>query len=106
MQLLYFSLDYMYKCANNIKVQFEWDSKKAISNLKKHGVDFADAVAVFEDERAITIPDDYPDEERFITIGMDSFGRILVVVFAWRETRIRIISARKATTKEIRQYKG
>jgi hypothetical protein len=96
----------MHKCAYNIEVEIEWDSKKAISNLKKHGVDFTDAVAVLEDERAITISDDHPDEERFISIGMDSFSRILVVVFTWREPRIRIISARKATTKEIRQYKG
>ena len=105
-QVLYFLLDYMHICAYNIKMEFEWDSKKAISNLKKHGVDFADAVAVLEDEKAITIPDDYPDEERFITIGMDSFGRILVVIYAWRKIRIRIISARKATTKEIKQYRG
>lgn len=96
----------MHKCAYNVKMEFEWDSKKAISNLKKHGVDFADAVTVLEDERAITIPGDYPDEERLITLGMDSFGRILEVVYAWRKTRIRIISARKATTKEISQYKG
>ena len=87
-------------------MEFEWDSNKAISNFKKHGVDFADAVIVLEDERAITIPDDYSDEERFITVGMDSFGRILVVVYTWRENRIRIISARKATTKEIKQYKN
>ncbi len=87
-------------------MEFEWDSKKAISNLKKHGVDFADAVAVLEDERAITIPDDYNDEERFITIGMDSFGHILMVVYVWRKIQIRIISARKATTKEIKQYRG
>jgi len=87
-------------------MEFEWDSKKAISNLKKHGVDFADAITVLEDERTITIPDDCPDEERFITVGMDSFGRILVVVYTWRENRIRVISARKATAKEIRQYKG
>lgn len=87
-------------------MEFEWDSNKAISNFKKHGVDFADAVIVLEDERAITIPDDYPDEERFISVGMDSFGRILVVVYTWRESRIRVISARKATATEIRQYKG
>ena len=87
-------------------MQYEWDSKKAISNLKKHGIDFADAVIVLEDERAITIPGDYPDEERFITVGIDSFGRILVVIHTWRENRIRIISARKATAKEIKQYKG
>lgn len=96
----------MHICAYNIIVEFEWDSQKAISNLKKHGVDFAEAVAVLEDEMAITIPDDHPDEERFITIGIDSRGRILVVVYTWCETRIRIISARKATAKEIRQYKG
>jgi len=87
-------------------MEIEWDSKKAISNLKKHGVNFADAVTVLEDERAITISEDYPDEQRLITIGMDSFNRILVVVYTWRETRIRIISARKATTNEIKQYKG
>ena len=58
-------------------MEIEWDIKKALSNLKKHGVDFADAVTVLEDERAITISEDYPDEERFITIGMDSFSRIL-----------------------------
>jgi len=87
-------------------MEIKWDSKKAISNLKKHGIDFADAVTVLEDERAITISEDYPDEERFITIGMDSLGRILVIVYTWRGTRIRMISARKATAKETRQYKG
>ncbi len=96
----------MHRCTYNIEMEIEWNSKKAISNLKKHGVNFADTVAVLEDERAITIIEDYPDEERFITIGMDSFSRILVVVYTWRENRIRIISARKATTNEIKQYKG
>jgi hypothetical protein len=87
-------------------MEIEWDSKKAIFNLKKHGVDFADAVTVLEDERAINISEDYPDEERFIAIGIDSFNRILVVVYTWRGTRICIISARKVTAKEIKQYKG
>jgi uncharacterized DUF497 family protein len=87
-------------------MKIEWDGKKAISNLKKHGIDFADAVSVFEDERAITINDEYLNEERFVTIGMDSYSRILVVVYTERESRIRIISARKATSKEINQYKG
>lgn len=96
----------MHKCTYNYKVEFEWDSKKAISNIKKHGIDFADAVAVFEDEMAITIPDDYPDEERFVSTGMDYLGRVIVVVYTCRENRIRIISARKATSKEIKQYKG
>ena len=96
----------MYKCTYTIKVEIEWDGRKAISNLKKHRVDFTDAVTVLEDERAITITEDYSDEERFITIGMDSLNRILVVVYTWLEMRIRIISARKATAKEIKQYKG
>ena len=87
-------------------MEIEWDSKKAISNLRKHGVNFADAVAVLEDERAITISEDYPDEKRFITIGMDPFSRILAVAYTLRATRIRIISARKATAKEIKQYRG
>jgi uncharacterized DUF497 family protein len=87
-------------------MEIEWDSKKTISNLRKHGVHFADSVAVLEDERAITISEDYPDEERFITIGMDSFRRILVVVYTRRENRFRIISARKATSNEKKQYKG
>ncbi len=99
-------LDYMYNCTYNLNVKFEWDSRKAISNLKEHGVDFADAVTVLEDEMAITIPDEHPDEERFITVGMDSLGRILCVIHTWCETGIRIISARKATAREIRQYMG
>ena len=96
----------MYNCTYNRKVEIEWDTKKASSNLRKHGVDFADAVAVLEDESALTIAEDYPDEERLITIGKDWFERILVVVYTRREYRIRIISARKATRYEINQYKG
>jgi hypothetical protein len=87
-------------------VEFEWDIKKALSNLPKHGINFADAGSVLEDERAVTISEGHPVEERFVTIGMDVFGRILVVVYTWRRNRIRIISARKATAKEINQYKG
>ena len=102
----FFELDSMYICAYNLNVEFEWVNKKAVSNLKKHRVDFADAVTVLEDEKAITIPDDYSGEERFITVGMYAIGRILVVVYTWRKLTIRIISARKATAKEIRQYKG
>ena len=50
----------------------EWDSRKAAANLKKHGVDFADAATVLHDEQAITVRDDEPDEERYVTIGMDA----------------------------------
>lgn len=62
-------------------MDYEWDKNKAASNRRKHGIDFADAVSVFADDAAITIVDDHPDEERFVIIGMDVFGRILVVVY-------------------------
>jgi uncharacterized protein len=87
-------------------MNFEWDPAKAASNRKKHGVDFADAVGVFEDELAITIEDqDAEGEHRFITIGVDFTLNILVVVYASRVADvIRIISARKATNKERQTY--
>jgi len=66
-------------------MSFEWDSKKAAANATKHGVQFADAVAVFDDGSAVTIPDDdSDDEERWVTIGRDAFDRLLVVVYTWR----------------------
>jgi len=87
-------------------MDYEWDPHKAKPNLRKHGIDFADATTVFSDEYALTIPDDDPDEERFITIGMDALGRILVVVYTWRGERIRVISAPKAESDECKQYEG
>ena len=87
--------------------EFEWDEQKAISNLQKHGVAFADAVSVVEgDSLALTIPDDFPGEDRFVTIGTDLLGRTLVVVYVLRESRLRIILARKATPRERRAYEG
>jgi uncharacterized protein len=85
-------------------VLYEWDSRKAASNRRKHGVRFADAVDVFNDDRAITIQDEYEEEDRFVTIGQDMFGRLLVVVYTWRDSRIRLISARQATARERRDY--
>ncbi len=85
-------------------MRYQWDRNKALTNLNKHGVDFADAVSVFSDELAITIFDDRFEEERFITIGMDVLIRILVVVYTLRDDEIRLISARKATRNERRQY--
>ena len=79
----------------------------AATNLQKHAISFADAVAVFSDEFALTIADDFADEERFIILGTDAFGRLIVVVYTWRgEQSIRIISARKATRHERKQYEG
>ena len=59
----------------------EWDIQKAETNRRKHGVDFADAVSVLEDPSALTLEDEREDEERFVTMGMDSLGRVLVVVY-------------------------
>ena len=86
-------------------VAFEWDNAKARANYRKHRVHLADAIAVFEDAAAITIPDDdFDEEERFVTIGRDAFARLLIVVYTWRETNIRLISARKATRRETKDY--
>lgn len=83
---------------------FEWDPNKNRLNRHKHDISFADTFAVFEDPNALTREDDEHGEERFVTMGMDVFGRILVVVYTWRDESIRIISARKATKSEVRQY--
>lgn len=85
-------------------MNYKWDPNKDKSNYKKHGVRFADAVGVFEDENAITIQDEHESEDRFITIGRDFLSRILVVVYTFRNIIIRIISARKATARERKVY--
>jgi len=85
-------------------VGLEWDQRKSAANLRKHGIGFADAATVLHDDYAITIPEQGPDEGRFVTTGMDALGRVLVVVYTWRENRVRIISARAATSRERRQY--
>ena len=96
----------MYGCAYNLPVDYQWDENKAKANLKKHRVDFGDAVTVFSDDAALTVEDDYPGEERYVTIGLDGLGRILVVIYTWRGESIRLISARKATRQERKQYEG
>jgi len=82
----------------------EWDPVKARGNLRKYGISFADAVTALEDASAISVRDEREDEERWITVGMDSLARILVVVYTWRDEQIRLISARPATRGESRQY--
>ena len=80
-------------------MEFEWDERKAASNLRKHGISFHEAGTVFDDPLAITYPD--PDhsieEDRSITIGMDQFNRLMVVAHTEREDVTRIINAREAT---------
>ncbi len=85
-------------------MDFEWDERKARTNLRRHRVDFADAATVFEDDRAVTVADEDSDEERYSTIGLDALGRGLVVIYTVRGKRIRIISARRATRRERAEY--
>ena len=85
-----------------------WDPEKLKTNIEKHGVRFSDAVPVLEDPDAVTITDyeSDPGEERFLTLGMDSLGRVLVVVYAWRGDDIRLISARVANARERKEYEN
>jgi uncharacterized DUF497 family protein len=90
---------------HNGLVAIEFDPAKARSNLAKHQVSFADAEQALRDEMAYTIEDpDAEGEPRFITLGMDSIGRILVVVHTPRGKNSRLISARKASPAEAEQY--
>ena len=85
-------------------MEIKWDPRKAVANLLKHGVDFADAATVLHDEFAITISEENPDEDRHVTIGMDALRRLLVVIYAWRGESVRLISARRCTRQERRFY--
>ncbi len=87
-------------------VSFEWDVAKAEANYAKHGVRFSESLPVFEDGYAVTITDDEsdPHEQRFVSIGRGAKGRLPVVVYSWRGTNIRIISARVAEAHECAQY--
>ncbi|RKZ36015.1 MAG: BrnT family toxin [Gammaproteobacteria bacterium] len=89
---------------------FEWHPKKAQQNIRKHKMSFERASTIFQDQFAISLFDDEHNEERWITIGQDSHGILLVISHTFRETDnsqryIRIISARKATKREAAQYK-
>ena len=85
-------------------LEFEWDPVKDRTNQRKHGIRFADAVMVFEDTQAVLLDDEHPSERRFVAIGTEASGEILVVVFTWRNERIRLISARKADAWEKQLY--
>ena len=86
-------------------MEFEFDPAKAKANLHKHGVSFSHAEQALRDPMAVTIEDpDAIDEQRFVSLGMDALGRVLVVVHTQREERTRVISARKASRGESEQY--
>ncbi len=90
-------------------IKFEWNQSKARSNLKKHGVSFEEAQSVFFDEHAIQFfdSDTSSEEERFLLLGLSENSRILLVCHCEREGEvIRIISARKATSNERKNYTG
>ena len=90
---------------NNVRMRFQWDEHKRQINLRKHRIELADAVRVLDDPLALTLEDHDHDEQRFVTMGRDALGRVLVVVYAYQETNIiRLISARKAEPHERRQY--
>ncbi len=94
----------MHSNAYTSHVSYQWDPAKARANRAKHGVSFADAAGVFEDPRAVTLDDRHPDEDRYVTIGLDFLGRVLVVSWTWRDEQVRLISARRATRNESRDY--
>ena len=89
-------------------ISFEWDDKKSASNKKKHGVSFEEGQTVFVDENALLVhdPDHSYEEERFVMLGLSARLRVLVVCHSYRKNQksIRIISARKATRLEQKQY--
>ena len=89
-------------------MEFEWDPEKANENLRKHGVAFTEGQTIFGDPLEIVIPDpDHSEDElRFLSLGRSEAGRLLVVSYTERGTRVRIISAREATPRERREYES
>ncbi|MBI5282013.1 MAG: BrnT family toxin [Candidatus Solibacter usitatus] len=89
-----------------MSLPFEWDPRKARENLVKHGGSFGEASSMFGDPLSITIhdPDHSETENRLITLGVSSKARLLIVVHSQRDIRLRLISARKASRMEKKQY--
>ena len=88
-------------------MRFQYDPDKAAANLEKHGVSFADAEGVFQDPLAVTVEDpDAEGEQRLVAVGLGSAGELLVVVYTERRDGCRLISARRATRKERKQYEN
>ncbi len=87
-------------------MNFEWDQRKAESNLRKHGVSFHEGASVLADPLSITFhdPDHSVSEHRFVTVGLSHAGRVLMVAHTDSGDNIRIISARRTTKREQRHY--
>ncbi len=90
------------------EMKFEWDPKKALSNLRKHKISFEEAMSVFYDPLSATFddPDHSVGEQRLITVGYSSRGRLLVVSHTERGKAVRIISARLATIQERKRHES
>lgn len=90
---------------HNTPVDVEFDPDKAKANLRKHRISFAHAEQALRDPMAVTVEDpDAEGERRFVTLGIDALGRLLVVVHTPRGSRARLISARKASPGEAGHY--
>jgi uncharacterized DUF497 family protein len=96
-----------------LQYNFKWDPQKAQANIRKHKISFERATTVFLDSRALTIYDEMhsENEDRWITLGIDNTGSLIIVCHTFEEEskgifRVRIFSTRKATKKERQQYKG
>lgn len=88
-----------------LSMRISWDPKKAETNFRKHKVRFSDAESVLFDPLALTLEEQrISGEQRFVTLGADAIGRIVVVVYSELQEGIRLISARRATPSERRQY--
>jgi uncharacterized DUF497 family protein len=89
-----------------VALSFEWDAQKAAKNLGKHGVSFEESATVFNDPhgRITSDPRHSSDEERFVLLGVSRHQRLLAVMFAERGEAIRVISSRRATRQERRDY--
>jgi len=87
-------------------MNFEWDPRKAASNLRKHAISFGEAVTIFNDEMSITVsdPNHSKEEDRYITVGWSNRARLVMVSHTDRNNRIRIISARELTQAERKAY--
>lgn len=86
-------------------MHINWDPKKAEINYKKHGIRFSDAETVLYDPFAMTLEEHVvANEQRFVTVGSDAIDRIISVVYSYHADTIRLISARKATSMERKQY--
>ncbi|RYB07632.1 BrnT family toxin [Lichenibacterium ramalinae] len=93
-----------------MQISFDWDQAKASSNVGKHDVTFEEAMSVFRDSLMLSVQDDSASEERWITIGESSVGRLVLLVHTWTEhdedrVVVRLISARRPTRNETRQYR-